>query len=282
MIAGFRESFFANFVPYLTKAKLCFYPANRERSEYFEMATKKATVSVKAKKASAAKKSTSVKKTESVKKVKKAAVKKVAAKKSATAKSPAKTAVKKVAAKKSPAKTAAKAIEKTADVVTKPIEKKVSKPLSTGQHKKAKAKKKLSEVDALIKDTYTQNPTAPKNTKPVDHAAYELAKTIVDGILEKKGENLVCLDLRNIENRVCDYFIICEGNSTTQIDAIAGSVEFTVKKVLGERPYRSEGWDNALWILIDYVNVIVHVFDRETRAFYNLESLWADADEVKF
>jgi ribosome-associated protein len=249
------------------------------------MATKKAKVTVKAKKASAAKKSTSAKKTESVKKVKsvsaKTASKKVAAKKAAakTVKSPAKKAAAKTSAKKATPKPVEKAEE---IVVSKPVEKVVSKPLSTGQHKKAKAKKKMSEVDSLIKDTYTPNPTQPKNTKPVDHAAYELAKTIVDGILEKKGENLVCLDLRNIENRVCDYFIICEGNSTTQIDAIANSVEFTVKKVLGERPYRSEGWDNALWILIDYVNVIVHVFDRETRYFYNLESLWADAETVKF
>lgn len=256
------------------------------------MATKKATVPVKAKKASTAKKSTAAKKTVSVKKVKTAAVKKVAAKKSAPAKKAAvktvkaKTAVKKVAVKAPAKKAAAKVsapIEKPVEVsIPKPIAKTVSKPLSTGQHKKAKAKKKLSEVEGLIKDTFTPNTPAPKNTKPVDHAAYQLAKTIVEGILEKKGENLVCLDLRNIENRVCDYFIICEGNSTTQIDAIASSVEFTVKKVLGERPYRSEGWDNALWILIDYVNVIVHVFDRETRAFYNLESLWADADEVKF
>jgi ribosome-associated protein len=86
------------------------------------------------------------------------------------------------------------------------------------------------------------------------------------------------LDLRNIENAVCDYFIICEGNSNTQVDAIADSVEGTVKKI-NQRPYRSGGWANALWILIDYVNVVVHVFEKETRYFYNLESLWADAKE---
>ncbi|MCX6312403.1 MAG: ribosome silencing factor [Bacteroidetes bacterium] len=105
---------------------------------------------------------------------------------------------------------------------------------------------------------------------------------MVKAIEEKKGDNIVCIDLRNIENRVCDYFIICDGNSTTQVDAIGGSVEFLVKKELGERPYRSEGYENKTWILIDYVNVIVHVFDKETRHFYNLESLWADGERITF
>ncbi|MDQ3110728.1 MAG: ribosome silencing factor [Bacteroidota bacterium] len=109
-----------------------------------------------------------------------------------------------------------------------------------------------------------------------------MAKSIVNAIEEKKGDNIICLDLRDIENRVCDYFIICDGNSTTQVEAIAGSVEFMVKKELGERPYRSEGYENATWILIDYVNVIVHVFDKETRHFYNLESLWADGERIEF
>ncbi|MCK6639865.1 MAG: ribosome silencing factor [Bacteroidia bacterium] len=107
-----------------------------------------------------------------------------------------------------------------------------------------------------------------------------LAQQVVEGILEKKGQNIKVLDLRNIENAVCDYFIICEGNSNTQVEAIADSVEDTVKKNLSQRPYRSEGWENALWILIDYVNVVVHVFEKETRYFYNLESLWADAKEI--
>jgi ribosome-associated protein len=108
-----------------------------------------------------------------------------------------------------------------------------------------------------------------------------LAESVVNGILEKKGQNVRWLDLRNIENAVCDYFIICEGNSNTQVEAIAGSVEDVVKKETSQRPYRSEGWENALWILIDYINVVVHVFEHETRHFYNLESLWADAEEIK-
>lgn len=119
--------------------------------------------------------------------------------------------------------------------------------------------------------------TVPAKTKDEGRI---LAESVVNGILEKKGHNVRWLDLRNIENSVCDYFIICEGNSNTQVEAIADSVEETVKKETAQRPYRSEGWENALWILIDYINVVVHVFERDTRQFYNLESLWADAEEI--
>ena len=110
---------------------------------------------------------------------------------------------------------------------------------------------------------------------------YFLAESVVNGILEKKGENITWLDLRSIENAVCEYFIICEGNSKIQVQAIADSVEEIVKKQTGQKPYRSEGRENSLWVLIDYVNVVVHVFQREARQFYNLESLWADAETVK-
>ena len=158
----------------------------------------------------------------------------------------------------------------------------ITKTLSRNQLKKSSAKKKSSERETLLDATYSTNPATPKNTLPVDPKASQLAKAIVNAIEEKKGDNIICLDLRNIENRVCDYFIICDGNSTTQVDAIAGSVEFLVKRDLGERPYRSEGYENKTWILIDYVNVIVHVFDKETRQFYNLESLWADGEKIKF
>ncbi len=228
---------------------------------------------------------------------KKAAPKKVAAKKVAPEKAVAKKAAapKKVVAKKAEPGLVSKAVTAVKNVVHNIAEavshigeakaktpKEPAKPLSRNQLKKSSAKKSASERDTLLQDTYTKNPSAPKNKKPVDHEAFKLAKSIVNAIEEKKGDNIVCLDLRDIENRVCDYFIICEGNSTTQIEAIAGSVEFLVKKELGERPYRSEGYENATWILIDYVNVIVHVFDKETRHFYNLESLWADGEKITF
>ena len=154
--------------------------------------------------------------------------------------------------------------------------------------KKAAPKKAAAKKTVAKKSTAKKAAKAPKKNsreklvRAQNDAAYLLASTVVEGILDKKGENIVCLDLRKIENSVCDYFIICEANSNIQTEAIADSVEDTVKKKLGQRPYRSEGWENALWILIDYVDVVVHVFERETRQFYNLESLWADAEEVKF
>jgi ribosome-associated protein len=275
------------------------------------MSKKKAVPAKKAKKAAATPKKKAVKKVAPKKKTaakkkaapkkaaKKAAPKKkVAAKKAAPKKKAAvkKVAAKKVAPKKAAVKKATVKAEKATTLKIKPIElntiplevklpkepKQPAKPLSRNQLKKSSAKKSASERDTLLKDTYAKNPAVPKTKKPVDHAAFKLAKTIVNAIEEKKGDNIVCLDLRDIENRVCDYFIICDGNSTTQIEAIAGSVEFMVKKELGERPYRSEGYENATWILIDYVNVIVHVFDKETRHFYNLESLWADGEKIEF
>lgn len=105
----------------------------------------------------------------------------------------------------------------------------------------------------------------------------QLLKTILHGIDEVKGENIVALDLRHIENCFADYFIICEGTSNTHINAIASSIERTVRKKLKQRPFHVEGEDNALWILMDYSNVIVHVFDKQTREFYDIESLWGDA-----
>ena len=108
-----------------------------------------------------------------------------------------------------------------------------------------------------------------------------LAEMIIKGIQEKKGKDIVCLDLRNIENSVSDFFVICEGSSTTQLEAIARSIEETVINGAGEKPWHSEGKENAQWILIDYVSVVVHVFQNEVRSFYNLEGLWADAEIQK-
>ena len=108
-----------------------------------------------------------------------------------------------------------------------------------------------------------------------------LVDAAVEGILEVKGRDISILDLRNINNRVCDYYIICEADSSTQVNAIANSVEVMVKKRIGERPYHTEGFQNSEWILVDYVTVVVHVFQSQIREFYNLESLWADAEITK-
>jgi len=104
-----------------------------------------------------------------------------------------------------------------------------------------------------------------------------LADKIVQGILEKKGENIVKIDLRNMHNSISDYFVICHGTSNRHVDAISDSIVEEVRKELGDKPNAVEGKNLAEWILIDYVNVIVHVFQEEQREHYALEDLWADA-----
>ncbi len=99
----------------------------------------------------------------------------------------------------------------------------------------------------------------------------------IKGIQEVKGKDVVCLDLRNIHNRVTDFFIICHGDSSTQVSAIAESVEEFTWKLVQEDPLHKEGKGNAEWVLLDYFNVVVHIFHRDKREHYNLENLWADA-----
>lgn len=99
----------------------------------------------------------------------------------------------------------------------------------------------------------------------------------IKGLQEVKGENIVCIDLTNVDNAVCDYFLVCTGNSNTQVNALAASVKKEVKDSLGEHPWHAEGFGNAEWVILDYVNTVVHIFQQEAREFYNLEGLWADA-----
>ncbi len=123
--------------------------------------------------------------------------------------------------------------------------------------------------------------TAPKESiqiKKKQATASALIQYAVKGIEEKKGNDIVCINLRKIPNSACDYFVICEGNSRTQVQAIAGSVEEFVKKNTGSRPWHVEGLQNAEWVLMDYVNVAVHIFQPEARSHYGLESMWADAE----
>jgi ribosome-associated protein len=105
----------------------------------------------------------------------------------------------------------------------------------------------------------------------------KIFKTIIHAIQEKKGEGIVSLDLRKIPEAVADFFIICEATNNTQLKAIADSVEYEVKKNCGELPYKHEGRQGEQWILIDYVNVVVHVMLQEPRKFYGLEEMWSDA-----
>ena len=104
-----------------------------------------------------------------------------------------------------------------------------------------------------------------------------LITTILSGIEDVKGKDIKILDLRDIENTVCDYFIICEGNSNTQVNAIVNAVQKKVSKTLKDHPWHIEGSDNAEWVLMDYVNVVVHVFQKHIRQYYDIESLWGDA-----
>jgi ribosome-associated protein len=104
-----------------------------------------------------------------------------------------------------------------------------------------------------------------------------LLSSILLGIFEKKGINVLKIDLRKLENRIADYFVVCHATSTTQVSAISDSVEDLVRAQAGEKPMHVEGLDNCYWVLLDYGNVIVHIFLEEYRSFYSLESLWGDA-----
>ena len=104
-----------------------------------------------------------------------------------------------------------------------------------------------------------------------------LIDVIINGIENVKGEEIQVMDLSNIENTPCKFFIICSGNSNTQVMAIVNSIIKKVSKKIQEKPLHTEGLEAAEWVLIDYINVVVHVFQRKTREFYNIEELWGDA-----
>jgi ribosome-associated protein len=105
----------------------------------------------------------------------------------------------------------------------------------------------------------------------------KIFKTIIKAIQEKKGENIISLDLRKIPEAVADFFIICEASNQPQIRAISDFIEDQVKTVCGENPYRHEGKQNLQWVLLDYVNIVVHIMLPEQRKFYKLEEMWSDA-----
>lgn len=104
-----------------------------------------------------------------------------------------------------------------------------------------------------------------------------LILSIINGIQEVKGHDISVLDLRSIPHAVADYFVVCHGNSNTQVQAISRAVEYGVVKELNDRPWQKEGMQNANWILLDYSEAVVHIFYKEDREYYALEDLWADA-----
>lgn len=109
----------------------------------------------------------------------------------------------------------------------------------------------------------------------------KLIEKIVEAIQDTKGEDIMIFDLSNIENAVAESFVICSANSNTQVAAIAGNVEKKVRNELQERPWHVEGTENALWVLVDYVSVVVHIFQKQTREYYDIEELWGDAKITK-
>ncbi len=112
---------------------------------------------------------------------------------------------------------------------------------------------------------------------PTEKDSEQLIDAILEGIHRIKGMDIVKIDLTKINHSECNYFIICHGHSTTQVDAIARSVEKTVEDMVGETAWHKDGYENSIWVLLDYADIMVHVFQHESRKFYDLENLWADA-----
>ncbi|MDQ3050014.1 MAG: ribosome silencing factor [Bacteroidota bacterium] len=117
---------------------------------------------------------------------------------------------------------------------------------------------------------------APERAAATDFSP--LVNAVITGIKEKKGHEIIVMDLKPTGTALADYFIICHGDSHTQVDALARSVEEEVQELTGERPVFKEGHQNAEWILLDYIHVVVHVFLIEQRDFYGIERFWADAE----
>lgn len=119
-----------------------------------------------------------------------------------------------------------------------------------------------------------------KNRKATNSPAH-ISELIIHGMQEKKGNEIVRLDLRNIHSSVADYFVVCHAESSTQVKAIASSVEEEVNKAFNQSPWRAEGLSHGEWIILDYIDVVVHIFKTEKRQFYGIEELWGDA-EMKY
>lgn len=173
----------------------------------------------------------------------------------------------------------------------KPVQK-IKKPLKKSAKKvvvkKTAPKKEITEKERAIRaanliansEKKGNSKTATKRPKKNATKAQTngLLESIIEGMKEKKAKNITILDLNKIENKVCDFFVICDADSKTHVNSIADSIEDTVLKLANEKPYHAEGHQNGEWILIDYINIVVHVFLKEMRDYYNIESLWGDAE----
>jgi ribosome-associated protein len=175
-------------------------------------------------------------------------------------------------------KTAAKKGSKSAPKKT------IKSRLSAG--KKNPAKKNITEKERaqreanLIANSEKKKKPATRRPKKTStpRETTGLLDAIIEGMKERKARNIMILNLSGIENRVTDYFVICDADSNTHVTSIADSIEETVGKLTNEKAYHTEGHQNGEWVLIDYINIVVHVFLRETREHYNIEGLWGDAE----
>jgi len=181
----------------------------------------------------------------------------------------AKTPIKKAATKKT----------------VKPATKKTKKAAPKKAAKKLPAKKIITDKEREQRAAnFIANTEKKKNTgkRPKKTATKEqtisLLDAIVEGMQERKAKNITILNLTKLENRVTDYFVICDADSNTHVNSIADSLEETVLKLSGEKAYHSEGHQNGEWILIDYINIVSHIFLKDIREYYNIEGLWGDAD----
>ncbi len=143
----------------------------------------------------------------------------------------------------------------------------------TNKHLTKKIQASLEPISAL-----NALKKRPKSSTLQITRSSKIFKTIIQAIQDKKGEHILSLDLKKINEATSDFFIICEASNTTQIKAIADFIEYEVKTKCQEMPYKSEGKQAAQWLLIDYINVVVHVMHPEARRFYQLEEMWSDAD----
>ena len=110
----------------------------------------------------------------------------------------------------------------------------------------------------------------------------QLLGCIVEGIRDKKGKEITVLDLRKIQNAICEFYVLCTGDSNTHVTAIADGIEEQVRKQLNDKPWHVEGLNNAEWVLVDYVSIATHILRAEVREFYNIEGLWADAEITEY
>ncbi len=177
--------------------------------------------------------------------------------------------------------------------VKKAAEKKTTKAIAKKTVKKKKVTVKKAPAKKIITDkereqraanfiANSENKKKPVSKRPkktsTPKQTTSLLDAVVEGMKEKKAKNITILNLQSIENRVTDYFVICDADSKTHVNSIADSVEVVVSNLTKEKAYHSEGQQNGEWVLIDYINIVAHVFLKETREHYNIEGLWGDAE----